>query len=294
MSNVKSKSSKKTQKQIARLNRVFNACDKNHSGAIEGKELQFLIRRWYRPTNAEVAAFMRQFDLDDNRACTFDEYVKALTTFKTDSGESVTVSVSDRMLEEIRRDFDRLDLDKSGELDLDEIRHVCRRSYVAPPVVVDKFKQVLDLNVDGKITLSELVAAFDKVREKHEELFSDEIDVSSDEEEDDADDDDKKKQASASTKGGVSTNVRDGDDESQAVLDAIADEVAKKLNLKPGTKGRVLQYTTQVVNGMNFFLKVRFGDKSLHHVRAHRSFTREVTLHSVQRNKSVSDALEYF
>jgi hypothetical protein len=51
----------------------------------------------------------------------------------------------------------------------------------------------------------------------------------------------------------------------------------------------------QLVNGVNYFIKVKVGGDEAVHVRAHKGFQDpHATLHSIQSDKKVSDDLEYF
>ncbi len=56
---------------------------------------------------------------------------------------------------------------------------------------------------------------------------------------------------------------------------------------------RVYQ-TKQVVAGTNFFFKIAVGDGEFVHARVYRDLGRNVSVHSVQTNKGLGDALEYF
>lgn len=55
-----------------------------------------------------------------------------------------------------------------------------------------------------------------------------------------------------------------------------------------------VKYKTQLVNGMNYFIKVQVGSDQYVHVRAHKSFKGEVTFSAVQADKSLEDELEHF
>ncbi|CAN7989234.1 unnamed protein product [Ixodes hexagonus] len=54
-----------------------------------------------------------------------------------------------------------------------------------------------------------------------------------------------------------------------------------------------LKYKTQVVNGVNYFIKVRVGDNQHIHVRAHKAFSGEVTFSAHQEDKSLEDEIVY-
>nr|CAD20980.1 cystatin [Lepidoglyphus destructor] len=54
-----------------------------------------------------------------------------------------------------------------------------------------------------------------------------------------------------------------------------------------------ISYRTQVVNGVNYFIKIRVGDNHYVHARVHRAFSGETNLHGYQDNKGEQDELEY-
>jgi cystatin-A/B len=54
-------------------------------------------------------------------------------------------------------------------------------------------------------------------------------------------------------------------------------------------------FVLQLVNGVNYFIKVKVGDNEAVHVRAHKAFKEpHPTLHSIQSGKTLEDNLEYF
>ncbi|XP_033635711.1 cystatin-A-like [Asterias rubens] len=53
-------------------------------------------------------------------------------------------------------------------------------------------------------------------------------------------------------------------------------------------------YSTQLVNGTNYFVKVDVGGNKFVHVRLHRTFGGEVTFTSCQDDKTKDDELTYF
>ena len=153
----------------------------NLNSSLDREELKLLISRWYTPTAEEVRRVMTFFDKDKSRGAlpvyhiiafpsfvfspslhhccahwlllllidvtdiTFDEYLKALTTVKAkDDQEDVELKISDKLKALIRQDFDEADVNRSGRIELDEVREICRKSYIAPPEVVDRFMKLLD------------------------------------------------------------------------------------------------------------------------------------------------------
>jgi len=52
--------------------------------------------------------------------------------------------------------------------------------------------------------------------------------------------------------------------------------------------------TDQVVAGTNFFFKIDVGDGHYVHARVFRNLSQELSVHSVQTDKTENDALAYF
>jgi len=94
--------------------------------------------------------------------------------------------------------------------------------------------------------------------------------------------------------GGTST-VREVD----SVVRGICEEIRKELEEKAGTQFpefEPLQYCSQVVNGINYFVKIRIdGSQDRHlHVRVHKGHQGKTTLHSFQDNKAANDEIAHF
>ena len=113
--------------------------------------------------------------------------------------------------------------------------------------------------------------------------------------------------------GGISDSDSAATPEIQALIEAVKDEVHGKLN----TVFEVFEavsYRSQVVAGRNYFIKVlsqpqlsivltklaslslqvRVGDDKHIHLRVFKSLSQEVSLHSVQADKTEADPIEYF
>lgn len=95
--------------------------------------------------------------------------------------------------------------------------------------------------------------------------------------------------------GGVG-EVNAATDEVKAMVSELLGSVNEKTG-KNYTDLTALQYTSQVVAGTNFFVKVKANDGSFLHLRIFRPLphTKEnPELHSVLENKSEDDVLGYF
>ncbi|XP_024417773.1 cystatin-B [Desmodus rotundus] len=85
-----------------------------------------------------------------------------------------------------------------------------------------------------------------------------------------------------------------------AEIQAIADQVKSQLEEKENKKYttfKAVEYQSQVVAGMNYFIKVQVEDDDFIHIRVHESLPHEkspLALHNYQTNKTRQDKLTYF
>nr|XP_037281227.1 cystatin-A2-like [Rhipicephalus microplus] len=93
--------------------------------------------------------------------------------------------------------------------------------------------------------------------------------------------------------GGLSQELKPADATVQEICDKVRSDVEKKLG-QNFAEFTPVNYRTQVVNGTNYFVKVRVGSDQYVHVRAHKSIQGDVTLAAVQDNKSLNDEVEHF
>ncbi|KAI1286657.1 Cystatin-A3 [Halotydeus destructor] len=92
--------------------------------------------------------------------------------------------------------------------------------------------------------------------------------------------------------GGVG-EAKEIDETAQSVCDQVRSEVEAKTGRK-FTEFQPLSFKQQLVNGVNYFIKVKVDNGEHLHVRAHRAFQGDVTLHSVQENKKLEDEITHF
>ncbi|CAJ1403643.1 unnamed protein product [Effrenium voratum] len=100
--------------------------------------------------------------------------------------------------------------------------------------------------------------------------------------------------------GGTSA-AKEATDEVKAMCEALKNETQEKAQAA-GWNGLFPEFTahsfsTQVVAGTNYFVKVKVGDGKFCHVRIHQPLPHTgapPSVHSVQVDKGESDALEYF
>ncbi|XP_070568101.1 cystatin-B-like [Ptychodera flava] len=81
--------------------------------------------------------------------------------------------------------------------------------------------------------------------------------------------------------------------EVQELLDGIRKEVEEKAGSSFAAYEAKL-YATQLVNGVNYFVKVHVGDEKFVHIRFHKAFSGTVTLSNIQHSKVEADPLSYF
>lgn len=96
----------------------------------------------------------------------------------------------------------------------------------------------------------------------------------------------------ASRPGGIS-GVKDATPEVQA----IANSVKAKLAARSGVDLReyeAVKYATQVVAGLNYFIKVRVGNNSYAHLRVFRNLHGEFLLVDYKLGLTLADPLQYF
>lgn len=93
--------------------------------------------------------------------------------------------------------------------------------------------------------------------------------------------------------GGIDPNVKPADD----VVKTIVEKIKEELQTKTGRvfeKFDAVSYKTQLVNGINYFIKVHVGNEEHLHLRAYKTFQNEISLIAYQEAKSLEDEIEYF
>ncbi|GFT47768.1 hypothetical protein NPIL_358101 [Nephila pilipes] len=92
--------------------------------------------------------------------------------------------------------------------------------------------------------------------------------------------------------GGVG-EIKEPDENIRQITRQVKDEVQSKTGLL-FEEFEPIKYKSQLVNGTNYFIKVRHAPSQHIHVRVHRSFKGDVTLSAFQVDKNLEDELEYF
>jgi len=95
--------------------------------------------------------------------------------------------------------------------------------------------------------------------------------------------------------GGVG-ETKKGDQEAQQIIDSVRADLESKSG-KSFSKYEAHSYSTQVVAGTNFFVKVQVSSSDFLHLRVFRPLPHTgegPELTAFQENKSENDAIEYF
>jgi cystatin-A/B len=92
---------------------------------------------------------------------------------------------------------------------------------------------------------------------------------------------------------GGTGSVRDATPDVQEICNGIRAEVEQKIG-HPFEEFRAEQFRTQLVAGMNYFVKVRVDTNDYVHIRLYSDLSQHVFLHGVQVGKTLADPLIYF
>ncbi|XP_001364996.3 cystatin-B [Monodelphis domestica] len=95
--------------------------------------------------------------------------------------------------------------------------------------------------------------------------------------------------------GGTSA-TKPATDETQRIADAVKAELEEKENRKFSTF-KTVEFKSQMVAGINYFIKVLVGEEEFVHLRVFQSLPHEnkpLQLSSYQTNKAKTDELAYF
>ncbi|XP_061177221.1 cystatin-A-like [Saccostrea echinata] len=94
--------------------------------------------------------------------------------------------------------------------------------------------------------------------------------------------------------GGISQNAQPVDQEIRDLVDRVKGDIVAQLPLNDGTIFEPISYKTQLVNGINYFVKIKIGANSYIHVKIYSNFMKtEVSLTGLELGKTAEDAINY-
>ncbi|XP_076368156.1 cystatin-B-like [Tachypleus tridentatus] len=96
-----------------------------------------------------------------------------------------------------------------------------------------------------------------------------------------------------SSRCGGTSALKEVDDVAREICEKIREMIEEKAG-KSFAEFTPVSYRSQIVNGVNYFIKVKVSEGDYLHVRAHKSFQEEVTLANYQEGKTHDDEIEYF
>ncbi|XP_046438913.1 cystatin-B-like [Daphnia pulex] len=93
--------------------------------------------------------------------------------------------------------------------------------------------------------------------------------------------------------GGISDNDEPATAEVQTLVEQVKDQITGKMN---GTFEvfEAITFKSQVVAGRNYFVKIHVGNDKCIHARIYKNLQREVSVHSIQEDKTREDPITYF
>lgn len=86
---------------------------------------------------------------------------------------------------------------------------------------------------------------------------------------------------------------KDADDDIQELIKQVHPEVVLQLDAEP-PQFTAIRYKSQLVAGVNFFVKVKLDEGRFAHLRIYRNLQGEVQLSSMQLDKTEEEEVVYF
>ena len=150
-----------SNKQINQLKQEFLALDENGDGTIATEELGKLLRAGKSKKNKlseeDIAKILSDFDKDDSGTIEVYEFLGAITSRK--HRDTVLKAFTNRSA--IRKQFDKLDEDKDGEITRNEFKK-CLEKCSGRKVTEEQMDRIMkeyDPNGDGKLNFDEFIHA---------------------------------------------------------------------------------------------------------------------------------------
>ncbi|KAL7636319.1 UNVERIFIED_CONTAM: hypothetical protein RMT77_013078 [Armadillidium vulgare] len=92
---------------------------------------------------------------------------------------------------------------------------------------------------------------------------------------------------------GGTSSPKSSDPEVVEIVTSVKPQIEEHLG-KPLDTIDVHSYKTQVVAGLNYFVKLRTGEDEFAHVRIYKHFKGDTSVHSLQKEKKEHEEIAYF
>lgn len=169
---------------LARINGIFDAIDTDKSGTIDAHEL-IMHLLGVGQEHESVSALFKVLDTDGDGLISREEFIAGFEKLRVAESSEVVLKaklrLSDEEYAELKADFDEIDTDKSGAVDISEVRtllakernktavtwtgdgqpagHTASEHLNHTEAEVEKMMRSFDKDADGQITLAEYLAA---------------------------------------------------------------------------------------------------------------------------------------
>jgi len=150
---------------LDRVNSIFDAIDADKSGEIDPTELMLHLLG-VGQEHESVSALFKVLDKDGNGSISREEFIAGFDKLTVAESSEVVLkaklNLSDEEYAELKADFDEIDTNKSGSVDVNEVRTLLtkERNGTAPTEAeVEEMMTSFDKGADGQVTLVEYLAA---------------------------------------------------------------------------------------------------------------------------------------
>ena len=147
------------------MNAIFDQIDADKSGEIDPTELMMHLLG-VGQEHESVSALFKVLDKDGNGSISREEFIAGFDKLTVAESSEVVLkaklNLSDEEYAELKADFDEIDTNKSGSVDVTEVRTLLtkERNGTAPTEAeVEEMMASFDKDADGQVTLVEYLAA---------------------------------------------------------------------------------------------------------------------------------------
>lgn len=111
---------------------LFDAIDKDHKGSLDTVQfMEFAIFAQIQITYEDASLLIAEYDHDKDGRVTFDEIYQACLDPNAEATSFAPHALSEDEIQTLRKEFDEIDADGSGELDYEELTRFCGGSNPA-------------------------------------------------------------------------------------------------------------------------------------------------------------------